>query len=331
MIEWYKKSEEEKQKGYAQAAIKHNMPSFNVEKDWWVVQTLTIVFNMEIGKHLVFKGGTSLSKSWGIIKRFSEDVDLAVDRKFLGFEGVLGKGRRDKLRKKNGEYVENVFAPSLENEFKERGVNEVEIKVEQAGSSDQDPKVVYIYYPNVVDYPGYIKPRIMLEVSCRSLIEPFTVKPITSFLDQTFPSASFVQESIMIPSVDRERTFLEKIFLLHEEFQKPEPRSERMSRHLYDLYKLMQVPECIEGLRNKDLYNTIVAHRKQFTKIKGVDYDKHLPEFINFIPTNNTVDAYRKDYNEMQENMINEKSPDFEGLIAVLEGLKKEINGIKHV
>lgn len=329
MSNWYQKSTEDKIKGYTQAAAKLGMHDFNVEKDWWVVQTLTIVFSMEIGEHLVFKGGTSLSKSWGIINRFSEDVDLAVDRSFYGFEGELGKSKRDKLRRMNGEYVEKTFALALENEFKKKGISDVEIKVEEAKSSDQDPKVVYIYYPNAVNYPEYIKPRVMLEISCRSLIEPKTDKAVVSLIDSTFPNASFAQQPVLIPSVNPERTFLEKIFLLHEEFQKPNPRSERMSRHLYDLYKLMQAPQCKEGLHNKALYETIVNHRKQFTKVKGVDYNKHNPKHIDFIPPEKVIKAYEKDYNEMDENMISEDGYSFNKLLTVLKALRDEINLIE--
>lgn len=79
-------------------AGKTNMSPFAVEKDWWVVQTLALIFEMEVGKSLVFKGGTSLTKAWGLIQRFSEDVDLAIDRDFLGFTGDLSKSQRTKIK-----------------------------------------------------------------------------------------------------------------------------------------------------------------------------------------------------------------------------------------
>lgn len=92
------------------------MPAFAVEKDWWVTQTLGIIFEMEVGSHLVFKGGTSLSKAWKLIDRFSEDIDLAIDRTFLGFDGELSRSQRTKLRKAAGEYITGQFL----NELKER-------------------------------------------------------------------------------------------------------------------------------------------------------------------------------------------------------------------
>lgn len=86
MNRWHSTSDADKQIAYRQIWEKTSLPAFAVEKDWWVVQTLAILFEMEIGKHLVFKGGTSLSKAWNVIERFSEDIDLAVDRSFFGFE-----------------------------------------------------------------------------------------------------------------------------------------------------------------------------------------------------------------------------------------------------
>ena len=327
---FYKIPKEEKVKILKEVANQTNMPDFNVEKDWWVVQTLAIVFEMEIGPHLVFKGGTSLSKSWGIINRFSEDVDLAVDRSFLGFEGILGKNQRTKLRKKSSSYITSNFAPALQEAFNKRGMSDVEINVIATTESDQDPKLVEIHYPAVVEYAEYIKPRVLLEVGCRSLIEPKTDRAIMSLIDEQFPKSSFAQQSILIPSVNPERTFLEKIFLLHEEFQKPKPRSERMSRHLYDIYKLMKVPQCMEALKDNELYDTIVKHRIQFTKMKEVDYNKHAPEFINFIPSQELLVAYKKDYQEMVENMINEAAPSVNELFKTLTQLREQINKIQH-
>ena len=329
MIRFYNIVEQEKKNIYKEVSNRVNMPAFNVEKDWWVVQTLHLVFKMEAGAHLVFKGGTSLSKSWGVINRFSEDVDLAIDRKFLGFEGHLNKSQRTKLRKASSSFIVENFAPALQKEFDKRGMQDVKVNVKATTESDQDPKLVEIHYPNVLEYPEYVKPRVLLEIGCRSLIEPKTDKNVISLIDEQFPQSFFAQEAISIPSVNPERTFLEKIFLLHEEFQKPEPRYERMSRHLYDLYKLSKQAVCIAALKNKELYDTIVQHRIQFTKLKEVDYDKHVPEFIKFIPTKNVLDAYRKDYKDMQENMINDKPLSFDELLVALESLQKEINGIR--
>jgi predicted nucleotidyltransferase component of viral defense system len=101
MNRFYNLPTDTKYRIFTETGEKNNLPAFAVEKDWWVVQTLALLFELEIGKYLVFKGGTSLSKAWGVIERFSEDIDLAVDRSFFGFDGELEKKERTNLRKKS--------------------------------------------------------------------------------------------------------------------------------------------------------------------------------------------------------------------------------------
>jgi len=150
MNKWHKIDKKTKIRAYNTIAEKTGMASYAVEKDWWVVQVLSIVFDMEIGKYLVFKGGTSLSKSWNLIERFSEDIDLAIDRKFYGFDGKLSKKQRTDLRKKANKYITDIFYNELIEKFKEKGFDDVEFNIEDAISSDQDPRIVEIFYPNVI-------------------------------------------------------------------------------------------------------------------------------------------------------------------------------------
>ena len=327
MNKWFKTKDETKVRAYENINANTGMPDFAVEKDWWVVQTLSIIFEMEIGKHLVFKGGTSLSKAWGLIDRFSEDVDLAIDRSFYGFEGELSKNQRTKLRKKASIYISDTFYPELKAKFEERGLD-VEIKIIEPISSDQDPRIIEIYYPNVIPTPGYIQPRVQVEIGSRSMREPFTVQSFSSLVDETYPDKVFTQEAIEIPTVNPERTFLEKIFLLHEEFQRPAEkiRVDRLSRHLYDIYQLSKTEFADKALSNEELYKSIVEHRRVFTKVGGVDYNLHSPKTINPIPNDELLEAWNKDYKTMQEQMIYGDSPIFEDMIEGIKKLKLRIN-----
>lgn len=330
MDRWYNVSEEEKKIAYNQIGESANLPAFAVEKDWWVVQTLAILFELEIGEHLVFKGGTSLSKAWKIIERFSEDIDLAVDRSFFGFEGDLGKNQRTKLRKKASAYIIDTLLPEIQAAFMEKGLKDVRIEPEEIVSSDQDPVILSVYYPNVIETPGYIQPRVQIEIGCRSLREPLKKMPILSLIDEKFPEAAFAQTAVEIPSVLPERTFLEKIFLLHEEFQRPidKIRVDRLSRHLYDIYQMSVKEYDMKALENKDLYETIVKHRYSFTKLGGVDYNLHQPQTIDFIPSEDFLPAWESDYLIMQEQMIYGESPSFKELTGYLEALRGKINSI---
>lgn len=306
---------------------KTNLPAYAIEKDWWVVQTLAILFEMEIGKHMVFKGGTSLSKAWGLIERFSEDIDLAVDRRFYGFEGDLQKKQRTNLRKKANTYITEQLYPELSLRFKEKGVD-VSLELEEITTSDQDPIIILVNYPNVIESPEYIIPRVKVELGCRSMIEPFSIRRFNSFLDEIYPGASFAKQPIHIPTVDPERTLLEKIFLLHEEFQRPAEiiRVDRMSRHLFDIYKLAASSFAEKVLLNQELYTEIVYHRQMFTKLGGVDYKLHNPGTINPIPPDNLLDAWKRDYSIMQEQMIYADSPSFEAMLEAIKNYISKIN-----
>jgi len=331
MIKWFTIGDETKQRAYTQIAENMGMSPFAVEKDWWVVQTLAIVFEMDVARHLVFKGGTSLSKAWKLIERFSEDVDLAIDREFFGFGGDLSKKQLTDLRKAASVFTSGVFFEELQERFAAKGITGVTFRLIEAESSDQDPRIIEVYYPNVVVSPGYLKPRVQIELGCRSLREPFTTQTFSSLVDETYPSQEFAQQPIKIPTVNPERTFLEKIFLLHEEFQRPSDkmRVDRLSRHLYDVVKLSKTGFSEKGLTDQFLYETIVEHRHKFTRLSAINYNLHQPQSINPIPVKEVLDAWRADYNTMIEQMIYEENPpSFDEIIADLTKLKSKINAL---
>lgn len=305
-------------------------PAVATEKDWWVVQTLRLIFEMDCADSLVFKGGTSLSKAWGLIERFSEDIDLALDRKFLGFEGELSNQQIKKLRKASFKYITEEFYPALKAKFEDAGLSDLEIKIAETTESDQDPRIIEIYYPSVFDELGYIRPKVIIEVGSRSLREPFSVRSFNSYVGEHFPDTVFADSLINIPMVNPERTFLEKIFLLHEEFQKPldKIRTDRLTRHLYDLEKLMDTEFAQKALTDSKLYQDIVAHRKLYTSIRGVDYDNHSPQKINPIPPAGIIDKWEKDYMVMQQNMIYGDSLSFSELIERVKELKSRLNNL---
>ena len=117
MVKWLNIPIETQINAYNQVAEHIGIPPSVAEKDWWVVRTLGIIFETNAAEHLVFKGGTSLSKSWNLIHRFSEDIDLAIDRRFLGFGGVLSKNKRTQLRKAANKYTTGQFYTELQEKF----------------------------------------------------------------------------------------------------------------------------------------------------------------------------------------------------------------------
>jgi Nucleotidyl transferase AbiEii toxin, Type IV TA system len=266
-----------------------------------------------------------------LIQLFSEDIDLVLDREYLDFKGELTKGDIRRLRKASYKFITTKFTEELKIKFAEAGFTDVNIKFREVENHDQDPIIIEIYYPKLTETDTYLKPGLLVEVGSRSLKEPFTPRTFCTLVAENFTDRPFTDKSITIPVVNPERTFLEKIFLLHEEFQRPQEkiRVERLSRHLYDIEKLNQTEYAKIALQSADLYNIIVAHRKHYTPLVGVDFEKHSPATINFIPPNELLPLWETDYKEMQENMIYGESLAFVDLIKKLFELNGQINRIK--
>ena len=329
-INWLTLSKERRIEILNQATELTGLPSVAIEKDWWITLALNASFSLSYSKNIVFKGGTSLSKGWNLIERFSEDIDLAIDRKFFGFAGDISKTQIKNLRKQSCEFISTTFLDDLTKILTEwKAIDECRLIAQLIKDSDKDPQVIEIYYNSVIDTSAYLPQRVLIEVSSRSLMEPIEERKINSILSENFPQQSFVTVPFAIPTVLPQRTFLEKIFLLHEEFsQETEKiRIDRLSRHLYDLEKLMDTKHGIEALKNTVLYNNIVAHREKLNPLRGLDYDNHIPSKIKIIPPDEVLKDFERDYEAMSSFMIYGEPLKFDHLIKRLLQLQIRING----
>lgn len=303
-----------------------------VEKDLWVMIALQAIFSTELAAHLVFKGGTSLSKAWGIIERFSEDIDLAIDRSFFDFKGDLNRTQVKNLRKASCKYVGEKFHILLKKALLDNGVSEFELSVTEFEESDTDPLALELRYKSLVEKQEYLQPRVLIEISSRSLIEPYENRKLSSVISEIYPGQRFIDKPIIVPTVTPTRTLIEKMFLLHEEFQKPKNRkvnSHRMTRHLYDISRLMDTDFLEKAIENKELYDTIIDHRSKLTKVSWVDYNTHKYQTLNFIPPAEIIDEYKMDYLAMKESMFYGKTESFDNLIKKLKNLNDRINNLK--
>jgi hypothetical protein len=282
---------------------------------------------------LVFKGGTSLSKAWGLIERFSEDIDLVMNREVLGFMGELSNTKIKKLREKTAEFMATTFRDALDTALKELGLNQEEYRlgIQPGGVADRDPQVLELYYPSVLGSDGYLTDKVVIEIGARSLLEPAEMRAVQSIIGATFPGTAFADAPFEVLTVNPRRTFLEKVFLLHEEFSKaPEKRKhERMSRHLYDVEKLMDTEFGAEALQDRDLYEIIVSHRAKYTAIRGMDYAGHQPQTLDFVPPGDVRDNWERDYGQMQQSMIYGSSLPFPNLIGRLTILRERFRAVR--
>ena len=303
----------------------------SVEKDVWVTAVLRALFALPYSDHLSFKGGTSLSKCYNLIERFSEDIDIAVNRGFLGFDGKLSKTQiSDKLRRAACSFVRKNLKDDVAKELENQGINPdlftVEVNITPVTTTD--PEIIEIHFKSLFSESNYVKPIVRLEVSGRSMNEPLQKIDLQSIVDKEFPNSSFANKPFEVNAVVPERTFLEKICLLHEEFARPQEfmRTERMSRHLYDLAKLDDAGITDRALKNKELYNSVIEHRRIFIGLKDFDYDTLAPKTIKIVPPDFIISEWQQDYKTLCETMIYGESFSFDKLIDKIKRLNDRIN-----
>ena len=168
-----------------------------IEKDWWVTAVLRAIFMLPYSEHISFKGGTSLSKCWGLIERMSEDIDIAIDREYLGFSGELSKTQiSDKLRRASCSFVREQMQYDIAKQLEANGIsNELfEVSVNVTPITTTDPEIIIVTYKSVTEDLPYIMPSVKIEVSGRSMKEPIAPVQIESIIDKVIPQAPFKED-----------------------------------------------------------------------------------------------------------------------------------------
>ena len=193
MSNWLSLTRDQQLNIFSQASDATGLPSYSIEKDAWVTLVLRMLFASEISDQIVFKGGTSLSKGYNLIDRFSEDIDLAIDREFFGFDGDLTRGEIRKLRRRSHDFSLNEVPDILNAQFEKNGINPdlFDIIVPNIKISDQDPEVVHVNYKSVFDEKFYLPSRVLIEIGARSLNEPTEERYIRSIIDVNFKDVPF--------------------------------------------------------------------------------------------------------------------------------------------
>ena len=306
-----------------------------IEKDWWVTAVLHALFSLPYAEHISFKGGTNLAKCWHLINRMSEDIDVAIDREFLGFSGTLSKTQiSDKLRRASCSFVREKLQYELVGQLEKDGIAKdcFKVNVNITPISTTDPEIIEVEYTPVFNANPYIRSKVIIEVSGRSMSEPVSIVGLRSYIDNVYTAAPFTEPDFDVRAVVPQRTFLEKLFLLHEEFSKPKDavRTERMSRHMYDICQILETPVAEQALAEKELYLSVVEHRRTFIGLRGFDYSTLLPRTLDIIPPDSIIDSWRQDYKRMQETMIYGDSPSFNKMIETLKGLNQRIHTLDY-
>jgi hypothetical protein len=328
MTGWLKLTDEQKRTSIVQAAIRSGITAKAIEKDWWVTVTLKALFESPYAKFFIFKGGTSLSKGWKLIERFSEDIDIALDPMAFGkeYKNAPSHTYVKTLKKEGCVFTSTVLLETLKAQFIHLGIPMENLLIEAEAITpdlpDKDPQTLFIKYKSLYPSHDYIADVVKVEFSVRSLKDPYSSVNIQSLLWEIFPNDAYAETPFEIPAVDPRKTLLEKAFLLHEKFLNINPgkiKIERLSRHLYDLVKMMDTEAGENALKDTVFYKTIVDHRKNYIRLNGIDYDTLNYSKITFIPPDTVIEMFRQDYKTMQSEMIYGASPDFDTMISQLK------------
>ena len=329
---------ERRRLAFVQVDESMGLQSFSVEKDFWVCWTLRELFTLPgVGEHLTFKGGTSLSKAWKLIKRFSEDIDLIVDKEVLGFDGEAAperapsnkqrRARLDSLMEGCRQWVQGTLQPALAARITDAlGPDGWKLEVDP---DMPDGQCLLFHYPSVfpANAAGYVPPQVKIELGARSDDWPQVEKSIEPYVLEHFPAFD-AEGSFPVRVLAAERTFWEKACLLHEETFRPadKPRKLRMARHYYDLWCLLQAGVGERALADKALFERVAEHREVFFRYSWVDYSTHKPGTFRLTPPADHLANWRDDYREMLGPMFFGETPSFEDLITAAAEFERIFN-----
>ncbi|MGB9578079.1 MAG: nucleotidyl transferase AbiEii/AbiGii toxin family protein [Halothiobacillaceae bacterium] len=314
---------------FGNTALKMGVSETIVEKDFWVCFLLDVLFHhTHDATHFCFKGGTSLSKGYGVIKRFSEDIDLILDWRLLGYSrdepwAERTKNQQDHLieqmSQRTSKYLTEVLMPEIEGLTRTYIREKVQLHVE--GSDEQ---TICFAYPHLF-HDTYVMPEIRLEIGALAAWTPSADKMIRPYAADYYPNV-FKQAETAIRTVEARRTFWEKATILHREAHRTDGRPpERYSRHYYDLYMLSQTPIKEEALEDPELLRTVVRFNEKFYPSSWARYEDATPERMRLVPSEETIARLTEDYRSMREMLFGD-TPRFSTIIERLARLETEVH-----
>lgn len=324
---------------FEQCGVRIGLPAASIEKDFWVCLVLRELFALpEYGSHLTFKGGTSLSKAWALIERFSEDLDLTIDRACLDADGFHNPEeapshtervrRLKRLKHACCRAVSERIKPALETRLLEilPAMDNGSLSID---GHDPDGQTLLWAFPRSSPEitPAYINPVIRLEFGARSDPWPAAHRQVTSYVAEIFPRL-FVVPDCSVRALLPVRTFWEKVMLLHEETFRPadKARQPRLARHYYDIWRLIEAGVGDSAVSTPDLFDRVAAHRQLYFRHTWVDYKTLKRGQIRLIPLPGQLEDWRKDYAAMQHEMFPGNPPGFDEIMAALSRFQEAFN-----
>ena len=329
-------SAEERADFIYQFAIPAKIPAYIVEKDFWVCWLLGRIFaTPELGAQCVFKGGTSLSKVFGAIKRFSEDVDLGLTPASLGWsEADLDdapsmsqrRKRMEKIAAACADAVQARFCPALEQSVSDiLGTKPGGWLTYELEAASHSP-VLYFAYPQAVPPGVYVAPVVKIEFGSLTDQRPTGVHPIVPLIAELVPGA-FDDFKAEVVALEIERTFWEKATILHAEHHRPAVQAfrDRFARHYADFASLWRHPGGQRAARQLDLLERVRLHKSRYFASSWAHYETAVPGTLRFLPPDSRLGELRRDYAAMEPMFLNTPLK-FDEVLAILREAEQSLN-----
>lgn len=338
MDDFVKLNPEERRVYFEGAATLRNMQNQIVEKDFWVCWTLKELFRLPVmGEHLIFKGGTSLSKVFKVIERFSEDIDVSIDREHLGFGGAnepeAGSSNKEKQRRIEAlktacqKMITTELLPALQASIKAKLPRHEKWSL-RLDDDDPDQQTLLFDYPTSFELgtTSYIRRNVKIEMGARADHWPSETKTITPYVAEQYPMG-FKEPSCVLKVLSAERTFWEKATILHAEYHRPldKPMPVRFSRHYYDFYELIRKGVAKHAVERLELLSRVAQHKNLFFRTSWARFGEATKGSLRIAPPEHRLKALREDYAKMQPMFFND-APEFDPMIRLLEQWETQFN-----
>ena len=314
---------------FQETATRRGVSATLIEKDFWVCWVLMQLFaDVDLRTRLVFKGGTSLSKVYNLIDRFSEDIDLILDWRLLGYgpdqddpyQEFASNTQQDRFNKQVNVRAARYIADTLIH-----GLNRLFAQVAGVSTTidSDDPQAVNVAYPAAFS-DDYLRPEVRLEIGPLAAWSPSGRHTIRPYAAESFPEV-FDDPACPVVVIGAERSFWEKATILHQQAHRTTSMPPRYSRHYYDLHKLAGSPVRDAALGDLALLQDVVSFKRRFYPSAWASYETAIPGSLKLIPGTEHLTALQKDYSDMTM-MIFGEAPGFKLIVDSLQQLEDQIN-----